>query len=204
MKSAKTVMGLLLLHVGAAWGIDVPLPSDVSFRMAASPSRGISAGHTIELTLSVTNNGPVALKTVPILSSNFYDQFDLASTQSDCFIVLIVADDGTPYSYYYIWYPTDEFEMEVGETRVCHIKLALTRAAPFVTAFSFGLPDFYVDANPANDRAAVYLQKAVDSVPMLSPAIEALLAMLIAATGLCFGLGRTGRNIVRINADGFD
>src|SRR3569623_127521 len=193
IESVKIACFLLFLYAGIAAAIDVPLPSDVSFRMTASPSRGIAAGNTTELTLSVTNNGPMPLKTVPTLSSNFYDQFDQASSQSDCFIVLNVADDGTPFSYYYIWYPTDESEMAAGETRVCHIKLALTPSAPFVTEFSFGLPDFYVDSNSANERQAVFQQKTIGSVPTLAPSVVVMLFALIAAMGMGLSCTRVSK-----------
>jgi hypothetical protein len=165
---------------------DVPpisVPSDVSVTLTATPSTNLHPGETIQLSLSVKNNGPQPLSNIPILSSHFYDEFNSGDWWTDCQLFTVVVDDGTPFSYYRAWYPTDGSPMAVGETRTCHIRLSLSTDAPPVTTFSFRLPDFYSDPDVSNDRGTVYLVRAVDAtpIPTIGPIGAAILMLLLVA-----------------------
>ena len=159
----------------------VPVPSDVAVTLTATPGVDLVPGQPITFTLAVTNLGPVPVHRVEIISSDIYDQFDLSSAQVDCNgLVRNVVDTTTGFFYYYSWYPADVSDIAVGETRICHLTLALTAQAPAVMPLCFGLPSYYVDINPSNDSATVLLQQVVPSIPALSAAMLLLLAGVLA------------------------
>jgi len=160
------------------------LPSDVSVTLSASPDFGLAVDEIVHLQLSVTNNGPVVLNNVIVFSSHFYDQFDLGKSSNDCLMTFVVDDDGTPFSYLHIWYATQYADLAVGETRTCHIQMALSPRAPPVTSLTFGLPYFYLDPDPTNDRQTVFLHRALDSIPTASPMTLLALAGLLAVSAM--------------------
>ena len=177
-------MAMAVFAIAPVNAAEIILPSDVSVTLTATPSVDLVPGQPITFTLSVTNLGPVPVHVLGIDSSAIYDQFDLHTAQVDCTaIVLNVVDGETTFYYYYQWYPAFFSDLAVGETRACHLTLALTSQAPAVMPFSFGLPSFIADPNPSNDRVTVLLQQqVVPSIPALSPAMLLLLAGVLAAT----------------------
>jgi hypothetical protein len=120
---------------------------------------------------------------VAIPSSWFHDEFDLGKSSADCVIGFAEDDYETPISYFYSWYPAMDSELAVGETRYCHLQLALSRRAPPTTSLTFGLPGWYLDPDPANDRQTLFLHKALESIPITPPGTLLVLAGLIATMG---------------------
>src|SRR3569623_1219320 len=155
------------------------LPSDVSVSLIASPSSDLVPGQIIDLTLSVTNNGPNVVPDLEIASSNFWDEFYLPAAQNDCLMGIVVAD-GVGFSYYYYsWIPTIYAPIDPGETLVCHIKMALSSKAPAATPFTFGVPSYISDIDPSNNSATAYIRRFVEPVPTLSLRWEYLLGVLL-------------------------
>lgn len=187
MRAARYLLTLALslsttLRVAAQ---PVPVPSDVAVTLTAEPSANLAPGESITFTLTVTNLGPMPVQRLQIISSNIYDdQIDVASAWTDCQVMYlaIVDEIDSSFFYYYSWYPTDASVLAVGETSTCHVRFALRARAPQVLPFSFGLPSYYVDINPNNDIGTVVLQRAVQLIPTLSPAMLLLLAGLLGAT----------------------
>ena len=162
----------------------VYLPSDVSVTLSASQSESLRPGEPLLLTVSATNYGPAPLTHFPISSVHFHDEFDTSVGGSDCLLGVAVVDDGTPYSYYFVWDPAQDSALQVGETRYCHITMALSAQAPPITELTFGLPTFYLDPNPSNDRQTVFLRRALDSIPTTSHQTLLILAGLLATSAL--------------------
>ena len=183
----QTICFFVLLSVAGAAIADLPpevLPSDVSVTLSASPASGLAVDEIIHLQLSITNNGPDPLHKVIVVSSHFYDQFDLGASSNDCFMNFAVDDDGTPFSYLHIWFVTLYSDLAVGETRTCHIQMALSPQAPPVTALTFGLLSSFIDSDSTNDQQTVFLRRALDSIPTTSHQTLLILAGLLATSAL--------------------
>jgi hypothetical protein len=144
------------------------------------------------MTLSVTNNGADELSTVLVTSSVYVDEMSFVSVNADeCFLFVVVGDLANGgYDYRSEWWvslPDLSPPIAAGETRVCHFQIALTDLAPATYPFSFGLPVYFHDPNPSNDRVTVLLHRAAATptqVPTLSAAMLRLLAALSASIGM--------------------
>jgi hypothetical protein len=163
---APFIGGALLTPGVACAGLIVPVPSDISTTLTASPTTNLRPGQLINFTMTVTNHGPVPVTRLVITGSNVYEEFNPYAASNDCGLITAVVDLQITFYYYFSWYltppPPASANLAVGETRTCHFIQALTSRAPRVTPFSIGLPDFYVDPNPSNDRSTVYLVRALD------------------------------------------
>nr|WP_305119336.1 hypothetical protein [Tahibacter harae] len=177
---------LALLSARASAGT-VQVPSDIAITLTAAPTAALRPGQPVEFTLGVTNNGPAPVRRLLITGPDVYDQIYLpGGAWTDCPMFLTVVD-GSAASYWYLfWYPAfpNAPDIAVGETRTCRFRLELTPAAQAVTPVSVGLPSFYLDPNPSNDRATVLLTRAVTPaatpVPTLARSVLVLLAGLLA------------------------
>ncbi len=186
----------VLLVVLALWaGLDARAEdhaSDISVHLSAQPSVGLVPGQPIDFTLSITNHGPEPVSRVTLLSSDFYDQFDLNFGTADCENLVVIITDGEFFYYNLVWYPADFVILEVGETRTCHFALALSSQAPPIWPFSFGLADIDEDINPANNVSTVILRRgdiAPAALPTISPYVSLLLALGL-ATSACRAVRR--------------
>ncbi|MBK8124218.1 MAG: hypothetical protein IPK54_11825 [Dokdonella sp.] len=186
----------VLFAVLALWaGLDARAEdhaSDISVHLSAQPSTGLVPGQPIEFTLNITNHGPEPVNRVTLLSSDFYDQFDLDFGTTDCENFVVIITDGEVFHYNLVWYPADFVALEVGETRVCHFALALSSQAPPIWPFSFGLATIDEDINPANNVSTVILRRGdipPTALPMISPIISLLLALGL-ATVACLAISR--------------
>jgi hypothetical protein len=160
------------------------VPSDIAVTLTATPTVNLMPDQRIAFTLTVTNLGPATVNDLIVQSSPIYGEFDLSTGTVDCqYMALEVADNPTDFYYRFVWYLAGfSGDFPAGETRTCHISFLITAQAPAVTPFTFGLPYYYVDINPSNDSATVFLQRAIDPIPALSPAMLLLLASMMAAT----------------------
>ena len=180
MRTFSWSIALILLLATRAWGA-VAYPSDVAVSLTATPTQSLMAEQPIALTLAVTNNGPAPLDFVFVASSEFHTDFRLMT--ADCRIVTGILEVDGPATYLAYWVPTDDGPMQVGETRTCHVQMALTpRAAP-VVAWTWGLLETDTDPVPANDRATVFLRRAIESVPLASPLALCIATWLLALVG---------------------
>jgi hypothetical protein len=194
MRATNTLLALSLM-LGWAKGAlagDWQLPSDVGVTLAASPTTGLLPGQPIDVTFSVSNLGSEELPVIFTMSSVYVDEMQLVTINPDeCFLYVLVGDlaDGG-YDYRIVWEPASpDFAppLAPGETRVCHFQIALGASAPAAYDFSFGLPDFFHDPDPSNDRVTVVLHRAAAAptqVPTLSVAMLWLLATLFAIVGM--------------------
>ena len=183
----RTAMGLVFLFAPApVLAGSVNVPADISVHLSAEPSSGLVTGQPITLTMSVTNHGPNRANTLEISSSEFTNEFNLAMAHTDCQgLGLVVANGGSASYYYYTWWVTINNALEAGETRSCHLILPLSSSAPSIWTFSFYLPAFFIDTNPANNASAVTLRRALGAttpipIPALSPIVLVLLVGLLA------------------------
>jgi hypothetical protein len=166
--------------------------SDISVHLSAQPSVGLVPGQPIDFTLSITNHGPEPVSRVTLLSSDFYDQFDLNFGTADCENLVVIITDGELFHYNLVWYPADFVQLEVGETRTCHFTLALSNQAPPIWSFSFGLAYTDEDINPANNVSTVILRRgdmAPAALPTISPYVSLLLVLGL-ATSACRAVRR--------------
>jgi hypothetical protein len=165
----------------------INVPSDIAVTLTATPTANLVPGQRIYFTLTVTNLGPATVNDLVVQSSPIHGEFDPHTGTVDCqYMAVEVADTATDFYYLLTWFlagfPGD---FPAGETRTCHMSFQITAQASAVTPFTFGLPYDYVDINPSNDTATVFLQRAVDPipvVPVLSPAMLLLLAGLLATS----------------------
>ncbi|HET9033926.1 MAG TPA: hypothetical protein VFN25_13610 [Dokdonella sp.] len=159
------------------------IPSDVAITMTATPSDNLSPGELISFVITATNLGPAAVPVLPMISSQFIDEFDLGpGGSSNCPGIALQVADGKYFFYNLVWDPTITAPLAAGETRVCELKFSLTEAAPEILPFTFGIYESWVDLNEANNSATVILRRgdmAPVTLPMLSPgALMVLLGML--------------------------
>ena len=173
----------LILVAPVALADPVLLPSDLSMTITAAPTSNLAPGDSIAFTMTVTNNGPSSLGFFvidgPQISTQFYSP---NGTWNDCLIVTVTGDSTNGPFFIIEWDPTGyvgENPMPVGETRTCHFTLTITPATPPVYAYKIFLPDYWTDLNPANNSATVVLQRAIPTIPALSPAMLLLLAGLL-------------------------
>ncbi|HET6545210.1 MAG TPA: hypothetical protein VFG55_00515 [Rhodanobacteraceae bacterium] len=197
MKCASPIRLLVMLALASSLpGISMagspdptPVPADVSVDLVADPANNLAPGELVTFTLSVTNHGPETVNDVSLQSSTFIDEFDVNGEGStDCQnLDVAVADFAGGYDYRFLWYLTLQGSLAVGETRSCHIQLAMGNL-PAVFAFSFFVPDYYQDINPSNNSATVYLRRgpapAFVPVPALSRWTQWLLATWLALTAV--------------------
>lgn len=161
----------------------IAIPSDVSISLTANPRNNLTPGQVVAFTITATNNGPEPVTALPLISSDFVDEFDLQAGSSECPGIALLVTDGETFHYNFVWYPNDEGAIALGETRVCRINLPITSRAPNVLPFSFGMPSFVTDLHASNNTATVYLRRAfvaTRSVPALSPIMLLLLATSLA------------------------
>ncbi len=182
---AVTLFASVSMRPGVSAG-ELSIPSDIAVALTASPDVDLVPGEPITFSVSTTNLGPEPVNLLLLISSDFYDQFGPSDVPNDCPGLVVVVSDGETFHYNFWWYPTDAGILAVGETRVCPITLTLTSQAPPTMQFSFGLPYFITDLNPANDSATVTLRRAIAAaapIPALSPATLLVLTALLAACG---------------------
>jgi Domain of unknown function DUF11 len=186
--SMRFLTALVLMLLAGSLPAQVVLLSDVSVNVTASPNTNLVPGEPIVFTVTVTNNGPTTLTNFAVVSANEYpDQIDITAIASDCVdIHLAVVDAATTFWYYEAWYPTDtdhsmigNWPLAAGESRSCHVTLALAPSAPQILPFDLHLDTFWSDPNPTNDVGRVVLQRAIPTIPTLSPAMLTLLMLLL-------------------------
>lgn len=188
---------LCLALVGAAFvcanalavGRGVVLTEDIGVSFSAMPTENLVPGDSIEFELTATNHGDEAVDTVTLSSSDYVDE--IVRVGSDCTLITVVADGEDFFFYYLNWYLAGAGgpPLEAGESRTCHFQMTLTPAAPAVYDFTFGLPTYYFDPNPSNDRVTVTLQRG-DLAPVAVPSLSAYAMLLLVATlaiAACFG-----------------
>ena len=184
--SAPFLLALSMLSADAYAG-PLLIPSDISTAVTAAPQTDLQPGQMVTFTVSITNHGPAPVSSLLVTGPQVYDQlFFPAGSWNDSGMFVNVVDLVDTSHWNTIWYPAAPIApaIAVGETRTCHLQLALTSAAPAIMPVSFGLPQFIVDQNPANDRATVLLAKPVRPVPGPSPGVLALLTFLLLGSGL--------------------
>ena len=180
------VIALALLASPLIHAAEVVIPSDLSVHLSAQPAVNIEPGEPIVFTLTITNHGPEPVNHVGFISSDFYDQIDLNFGGADCKGIVLSVADGETFHFNYSWYPTlFDGPLAVGESRTCHITLALTHQAPPIWSLGFSLRTFFEDINPSNNAATVILRRgeaAPTTVPSHSPLTLLLLVMGLLAT----------------------
>lgn len=182
MKGPGSIFLAFLLSSTAVAG-SYEVPADVSVSLTAEPSEALVPGQPIVFTLSATNNGPDPVSQLVLISDDFVDQFDTSVGSNDCQGLVVAVSDGKAYHYNFWWYPTlSQGTLEVGETRTCHLTLALSAQAPPVWTFGFAIPLFFVDINPLNNYGWVTLRRATGAatdLPATSWISLVILAVLI-------------------------
>lgn len=187
LRTALATLALLvgpLVHAG-----QVVLPADISVQLSAQPSTNIIPGEPVVFTVTVVNHGPEPVSQLALISSDFYDQIDLNYGSVDCEGVVLSVADGEIFHFNYWWRPTlFDGPLSVGESRTCHITLAVTNQMPPIWPFSFELLGYYEDLNPANNISTVILRRgdiAPVAIPTLSPGALLLLAAGLAVAACC-------------------
>ena len=180
-----------LILVGIGTHARAQLASDVSVRLTAKPTQGLSPGVPFTLRLEVANEGGFPIDRVDITSSPLFpDEIDISEATSDCVVTgWVIAD--TPIGHYYLigWYigldPSPP--LQAGERRTCHLTMSLAATAPPTVNLSFGLNEYFSDENPANDVGTVQLHRAVAQatpVPSGASASMAALVLLVGVAGI--------------------
>jgi len=180
--------GILIAATAEVTQAQVVLTSDVGVTLTASPTSNLIPGQPIDMVLSVTNYGPDPQSTILVSSSTYVNELNLISVNSaECFFFHIVGDLATGGEDYRLWWYAAGLgapPIEAGETRTCHLQIALTQSAPTPYNFSFFLMrNDYIDPNSGNDIATVMLRRAPAAptpVPALSTMMLGLLATLSA------------------------
>jgi len=188
-RASKLLTALFWIALsGEGMSQTVVVLSDVSVTFTAVPTSGLVVGQPIDFTLTVTNIGPNQINDLLVESSNFVFEFGAFSqVTGDCFLLTRVSDTTTGFFYNLDWFVTGSSTgskpLAVGQTVTCHFRTSLSSSAPTTTLFSFGLPSYYTDVNPANSRATVTLQEVLPVVPTISRLAEMLLGALLLAVG---------------------
>lgn len=186
MKFPRSILVIVSLIVGCQ--STAQAQTDVSVQLTAQPTVGLIPGQPIDFTLAVTNHGPLPVDDFKfaLFSSDIQNQIASGSVSTDCQRYWVIVSDGkTPY-YNLVWSPTflDLPALEVGETRSCHITLALSDQAPAVWPFGFRISDAFDDTNPGNNVASVILRQGElepVAVPTLSPITQLMLIIMLAS-----------------------
>ena len=179
---------MLLAMPGVARAGDVVLPSDVAVMLSAAPSMDLVPGQAIDLTLTATNRGAIPVNLVILTSSDYVNEIrPLSFDEIECYLILTVVDGGTSFFYFLSWDVANPGvgspPLEPGESRTCHFQLSITSQAPPVFPFGFGLASEFMDTDPSNDRATVYLRRRgaeLTPIPAASPIGLLLLAGFLA------------------------
>jgi hypothetical protein len=162
----------------------VPLPSDVSVTLTATPTSNLAPGDSIVFTMTVTNNGPSSLSAFSIVGPQISTQFYYPTTSwNDCNLITITGDSTNGPFWIPEWNPTGpigEDPMAVGEIRVCHFTLTVAPTFPPGYPFTIRLGTLWTDPNSSNNSATVLLQRAIDPIPALSSTMLLILAGLLA------------------------
>lgn len=171
------------------------LTEDVSVSFSVTSNNPIMPGEAIDFVLSATNHGDEAITFLALSSSYFLHE--IFPGPADCAMGIVVADGDDFFVYYLNWYVAGALgePLQPGESRVCHFQMALTDDAPPVFPFSFGLPSFFTDPNPANDRVTLYLRRG-DLAPATLPS-NSPLAMLLLGLSLTFAAAAGIRKYAR-------
>ncbi|MGA9421142.1 MAG: hypothetical protein WBW61_02205 [Rhodanobacteraceae bacterium] len=185
MKATALLLSLVAAgSVAQAGNPPIVVPADVSVGFTAQQSTELVPGQSINFTLSVTNHGPEPVDRLALFSTTFVDEFDIHDASTDCQNLVTAVGDGEGFYYLFLWFPTDQGTLAVGETLSCQLRLVLTSQAPAVFPFGFFIPlDGFVDINPDNDSVTVYLRRAAAPIPSQSPLMLLLLATLLTAAG---------------------
>jgi hypothetical protein len=166
------------------------IPADIGVTMTATPSTGLHTGQAIDIAITATNYGPQAADHLELSSAYYWNEY--AITQIDavaCYQFAGAIGEGPGHPWYidsWIIAGVPDTGMQpfaVGESRTCHFQLTLMAAAPAVTAYTFGVPTFFSDINPANNVATVYLQRALAAVPIFGRSSIFLLVALVTLAG---------------------
>lgn len=175
---------------------DVVLTEDVGVEFAVTSSSPLLPGEPINFTLTATNHGDDPVDFLALSSSHFVHEIEPGP--ADCTMGIVVADGDGFFVYYLNWYIAGAIgePLQPGESRVCHFQMALSTVAPAVYPFTFGLPSYYTDPNPANDRVTLYLRRG-DLAPTTLPS-NSPLALLLLGLGLVLSAGWSMRRQVRI------
>ncbi len=163
------------------------IPSDVAISMTATPTDNLDPGELISFVITATNLGPEPVSVLPMISSQFIDEFDLGpGGSSNCPGIALLVSDGKYFFYQFVWTPTLAGPpLGVGETRRCELNFSLTAAAPEVLPFTFGIVQSWIDLNESNNSATVILRRgaiAPVTLSMLSPGVLMLLLGMLTFT----------------------
>jgi uncharacterized repeat protein (TIGR01451 family) len=193
------VIALLASHLTLVRADPVPLFTDVSVTMTATPAANLVPGQQVQFTVTVTNLGPVPIQQpIAITSSNIVGDV-LSNGSSDCGILPIVVDLRTGGSYYYLlWEVFGQSEapnFAVGDSVSCHISESITPQTPPIFDFSMGLDPYWSDIDPSNNSATVALQPAPIPTPALSTWALLLLTGLVVLAG-AFGHARRRARLI--------
>jgi hypothetical protein len=190
----RVLLGVILIAATAETAQAlIVLPSDVGVTLTASPTTNLQPGQPIDMTLTVTNYGPADVPILFVASSVYMDEMYFVSINPDeCTNMIIDVGEPTDSGYEF----SAEWDLAgLGGTlppfppgiAVCHFQIALTRSAPLIYQFSFGLsPSLETDPNPTNDVATVTLQRAPPPPPTPLPTLSTWVLLLLA--GLSAGL----------------
>lgn len=173
------------------------LTEDVGVEFAVTSSSPFLPGEPIDFVLTVTNHGDESIEFLALLSSTFVHE--LFPGPADCFLITQVGDGKDFYIYNLAWFVSGaagDGPLEPGESRTCHFQMALTSAAPAVFPFTFGLPNYYTDPNPANDRFTLYLRRG-DLLPTTLPS-NSPLALVLLGLGLVVAARSRIRRAMRV------
>jgi len=164
------------------------IPADIGVVLTAAPTSNLTTGQSVDFVITVTNYGPGSASYLVLQSSAFMNQFaNFVADPNECYLVTTVTDAYPRPNYNLNWEIANVLAVPgsqpfgPGETRSCHLRVTLTDQASAVTQFSFDVPSYFVDINPANDISAVFLIRAVRVVPILSETAMILLAILLIA-----------------------
>jgi hypothetical protein len=168
------------------------IPTDIGVTMTTTQTSLLTVGQLVEVTITVTNYGPMPAPVLALYSSPFTNAIEATAISSnECFFGGAVLDGEVPASvlFWYIAGIENQSTLGVGEIRSCHIQLALSPLAPVNTPMPFS---FIVggdggdppDLNPDNDVSTITLQLAVPAIPAMSAAIGLLLIALLGASGV--------------------
>ncbi|HMM67858.1 MAG TPA: hypothetical protein PKC03_13050 [Dokdonella sp.] len=177
---------MLCLMAAAPARAQLVLPTDIAVRMTASQTKNLVIGEPIDFFVFVTNNGPEPASELILISTDLRDEFNISATQVvDCnSLAALISDPPDPY-YNFWWFPTSmQPPLAVGETRECHLRMALFDLAPGEFTFGFRLPNSWEDLDASNNNASVVLRRGLIepvAVPTLSTTLLLVLAGLIAA-----------------------
>lgn len=165
------------------------LPTDIAVRMTASQTENLVIGEPIDFHVFVTNNGPEPVSEFVLISTDLRDEFNISTAQAvKCRVLGVqVAEPPDPH-YNYWWFPAlTQPPLAVGETRECHLRLALFDLAPDEFIFGFGLAYFQEDLDASNNIRSVILRRG-QVVPVAVPALSTTLLLVLAGLIAAFSV----------------